>query len=264
MDLAKNTGMRWEIENMENSLIYLEHISKSFGAVKALDDVSIRFGHNEIVGLLGDNGAGKSTLIKIMSGVERPTKGRIYIEGKQQEIKTPSDAIRLGIETVHQSFGGLVDVLSIERNLFLGREPIKRKMGGALAPLNFKRMEEETNTFLEKIGIQIPSIKSTIGTLSGGQRQSVAIARGLYFGAKVLMLDEPTAPLGVKECAALLDTIKELRNHLTVILISHNLEHIYKVADRAVVLYQGRKIKDAPLKDLERCQLESLMSGYES
>ncbi len=238
----------------------LDGITKTFGALTALSNVSLTLGSGEILGLVGDNGAGKSTLVKILSGIHPPTRGSIFINEERVSIRNPSDAISLGIETVQQSFGGLVNLMSIERNVFMGREPIKRILGGVLRMIDEARMQAETRELLDKIGITISSTKREIGYLSGGQRQAVAIARGIYFNAKLLILDEPTAALGVKETNTLLGIIGDLKKYLSVILIDHNLDHIFRIADHIVVLYQGRKVGDKSVGATDKQEIEMLMS----
>jgi simple sugar transport system ATP-binding protein len=213
------------------------NISKRFGRVQALKNVDFEVGKNEIVGLMGDNGAGKSTLIKILSGVCLPSDGEIYLEGKRIHFRSPADSRSAGIETVYQDMA-LVDLMSISRNFFLGREPHK-----SFELLDKKRMNEECYKCIKEIGIRVRSPDEPISILSGGERQSVSIGRALYFKAKLLILDEPTAALSIREYTYLLNRIKSLKKlGVSVIHIAHNVYHVYEVADRFVILDKGVKI----------------------
>lgn len=216
-------------------------ISKRFGAVQALNRVDFSIYPGEIVGLIGDNGAGKSTLIKILSGVILPDEGAIFYCGQRVEIKSPRDSHELGIETIYQD-AALVDTMSIMRNIFLGRERMK-----FLGFLDKKYMRERSVEVLEKsIGISgIISPEQVVRNLSGGQKQSVAIARAVHFKKKILLLDEPTSALSVKETQKVLDYMLRLRDEdVSCVFVTHNLYHVYQVADRFVILNRGKKIKD--------------------
>ncbi|MBC7109135.1 MAG: sugar ABC transporter ATP-binding protein [Methanomassiliicoccales archaeon] len=223
-----------------NVLVYMENISKSFGPVRALKGVDFFVKHSEIVGLLGDNGAGKSTLIKILTGVIPPDTGSIYFEGKKINFNSPAEARRMGIETVYQE-AGVVELLSVARNFFLGRE-IVRKLGF----LDYRRMYIECEKVLRNIGVQIHSPNMPAGVLSGGERQAINIGRAMYFKAKLLVLDEPTTALSVKETERILDFIQQVRDRtgVSIIFVTHNISHVYRVADRFVILDRGRKIAD--------------------
>ncbi|MCL5986988.1 MAG: ATP-binding cassette domain-containing protein [Actinobacteria bacterium] len=222
-------------------ILELKQITKKFGGVVALDKVDFELYENEIVGLVGDNGAGKSTLIKIISGVYSPDSGEIYFEGKKVEIHSPKDAIELGIETIYQDLA-LFDNLSASSNIFAGREIIAGGLGKIFGWLNQGKMDKEAKLLVENFGIEIPNPKEEVRKLSGGQRQSVAISRSIKWGKKILIMDEPTAALGVKESGKLLDLIKNLINKVRgMIVISHNIEHIIGIADRAIVLRKGQR-----------------------
>lgn len=215
------------------------NISKRFGKVQALKGVNFDVDYNEIVGLLGDNGAGKSTLIKILTGVFPPDTGEIYFEGKKVFFGSPREAQRLGIEAVYQE-ATLVDVMSIARNFFLGREPTR---WGFL--LDKRRMNRESIEILSQIGVKIRSPRREVSVLSGGERQSICIGRALYFQAKLVIFDEPTAALSVKETEYVLNYIRSLKEKgLSVVVISHNIYHVYDIADRFVILDHGSKIGD--------------------
>jgi simple sugar transport system ATP-binding protein len=225
-------------------LIRMEHIDKFYGRVQALDDVTFVVGEREIVGLLGDNGAGKSTLIKILSGAEPVTSGQIYVGGERAQIRSTTDAIRYGIETIYQD-SALVTQLSIARNLFLGREPVRPPR--FLGRLDQEQMNGVARDLLRKVGIE-KSIPPTtpIGSLSGGERQAVAIARAMHFESDLIILDEPTNNLGVAETQGVLNFVRGARNSgHSCIFIAHNIHHVFQVVDRIVVLRQGRVVADA-------------------
>jgi len=228
---------------MAEELVRMDHVSKFYGRVQALDDVSITINRNEIVGLLGDNGAGKSTLIKILSGVVPLTKGDIYIRGDKVSIGHTNDAIAHSIETIYQD-SALVNQLSIARNLFLGREPTK----GAriFNRLDKKFMEEQAQRLMREVGItkNIPA-STPISALSGGERQAVAIARAMYFESDLIILDEPTNNLGVAETQGVLRFVRSARDSgHSCIFIAHNIHHVFQVVDRIVVLRRGKVVAD--------------------
>jgi simple sugar transport system ATP-binding protein len=223
-------------------LINMVNISKSFGKVQALKNVNFAVNYSEVVGLLGDNGAGKSTLLKILVGFYKPDKGEIYFEGEKVSFSSPLEARLRGIEIVYQDFA-LVNLMSIARNFFLAREPIRK-----LGPFQFldkERMNKESERVLKEIGVNIRSTEETVSYLSGGERQAVTIGRALFFGVKLLALDEPTANLSIKEASKVLDIIEQAKNQgISVIFITHNVYHVYPVADRFVVLDHGIKIAE--------------------
>lgn len=221
-------------------LVKLVNIHKWFGRVSALEGVDLSADYNEIVGLVGDNGAGKSTLIKILSGVYSPDKGEIRWEGKKINFSSPKNAIKLGIETIHQE-AALVDKMNIMRNIFIGREPVIRF--GPMGWLNMKKMASESMRALEGVALYLRSPQALVEELSGGQRQGVAIARAMYFKTKLLVLDEPTNNLSVKESKRILRSVTELKEQgISSIFITHNLYHVYPIADRIVVLSHGKKV----------------------
>ena len=226
------------------ALLATEKISKTFGPVLALDGVDFQVHTGEVVGLVGDNGAGKSTLIKVLSGIHSPDDGRLLFEGKPVSIAHPHDATALGIATVYQDLA-LCDNLDVVANLFLGREKIGTGAAVAVRQLDEVSMEHRAGELLETLAVTIPSLRSEVGTLSGGQRQQVAVARSLRGQPKVVLLDEPTAALGVPQTRQVLALIKRLREQgLGVVVISHNLENVFEVADRVFVLRLGRKAGD--------------------
>lgn len=218
-------------------LLRMTNISKYFGRIQALSKVNFEVDYKEIVGLLGDNGAGKSTLVKIITGVHQPDEGEIYFEGKKVRIRSPRDAQRLGIEAVYQE-ATLVNVMNIARNFFLGREPTKWGFF-----LDKRKMNKESVETLARIGVNICSPRREVSLLSGGERQSICIGRALYFQAKLVIFDEPTAALSVKETEYVLQYIRSLKERgISVVVITHNIYHIYDIADRFVILDRGRKI----------------------
>jgi simple sugar transport system ATP-binding protein len=225
---------------MENrDLVNMVNIHKWFGSLHALKGVNFTVGRKEVVGLVGDNGAGKSTLIKILSGYYKPNYGEIWFEGRKVNFNSPREARRLGIETVYQD-QALAPHLSVARNVFLGRE-ITKSMGF----VNAKKIKKESMEALKRIGLDLRSADLPINFLSGGERQGVALARALHFGAKLIILDEPTAALSIKESQKVLEFVKSVRDEgLSVIFVTHNLYHVYPIADRFVVLSRGEKVAD--------------------
>jgi ABC-type sugar transport system ATPase subunit len=226
------------------ALLELTGVSKQYGGVRALEDVDARFEEGEVVAVVGDNGAGKSTLIKVIAGAIEPTKGEIRWRGEPVAISGPEAARELGIETVFQDLA-LVPDFNAAENLFFGRE--LRRWGF----LQHRRMREETHRILERLSINLPNPRTPIRYLSGGQRQSIAIGRALAWGKGLVILDEPTAALGVQESAKVLELIARLRQEGTaVIMISHNMSHVLEVADRVIVMRRGSKVADMPTSGL--------------
>ncbi|MCF1710984.1 ATP-binding cassette domain-containing protein [Tabrizicola sp. J26] len=227
----------------EAPLVEMRNIQKYYGRVHALRDVNLRIKRGEIVGLLGDNGAGKSTLIKVLSGAVPYTSGQIFINGQEVNLRSTNDAIAAGIETIYQD-SALIPQLSIARNLFLGRE--LRKGPGFMDRLDLDRMNEVAASLLKRVGIskKIPPT-TAIGSLSGGERQAVAIARAMYFDSDLIILDEPTNNLGVAETQGVLRFVREARDtgH-SCIFIAHNIHHVFQVVDRMVVMRRGAVVAD--------------------
>lgn len=228
---------------MGETLISMENISKNYGPVRALEDVSLTVKRGEVVGLLGDNGAGKSTLIKILSGAVPASSGDIRIKGKIVDMRGTTDAIDNGIETIYQD-SALVTQLSIARNLFLGREPVTGPK--LLGRLDNKKMEQVASELLREVGISKNIPPSTpIGSLSGGERQAVAIARAMYFESDLIILDEPTNNLGVAETQGVLQFVRNARESgHSCIFIAHNIHHVFQVVDRIVVMRRGTVVAD--------------------
>ncbi|TPK81031.1 sugar ABC transporter ATP-binding protein [Mesorhizobium sp. B2-4-13] len=235
-------------------VLEMSNISKSFGAVTALVDVSIKLRQGEVLALVGDNGAGKSTLIKILSGFHQPDTGTIVSQGKEVRFASPRNARAQGIETVYQDLA-LIGDLSVFHNMFLGREYHKRFFG--LNLLDNRKMREQAQLYLDTLGISIPSVNSTVDLLSGGQRQCIAVARSIYSSPKILVLDEPLAALGVRESAHVLGLIQNLRQQrqVSVILIVHNYNQIFEVCDRINFLHSGEVALDASTADTSEEEL---------
>jgi simple sugar transport system ATP-binding protein len=249
------------VNGTRDSLLEVRGISKYFGSVIALNDVSMSVRPGEVTCLLGDNGAGKSTLIKTLSGVHKPDRGEYVFEGERREFTSPREALELGIATVYQDLA-MIPLLSIWRNFFLGSEPTKG--WGPLRRYDVEFAKRTTRDELAKMGIDIRDPEQPVGTLSGGERQSLAIARAVYFGAKVLILDEPTAALGVKQAGVVLRYIVQARQRgVGVIFISHNPHHAYPVGNHFVILRRGQVYGEFTKDQLGRDQLVQLMAGGE-
>lgn len=243
--------------------VEMRGIHKWFGGVHALKGVDFHVHRGEVVGLIGDNGAGKSTLIKILSGVFPPDKGEILIEGRRVRFRSPKDAKEYGIETVYQELA-LVDNLDVPANIFLGREPALVGGRGLFALLHKGRMLREARALLERLKVNIGDLTSLAGELSGGQRQTVAIARALYTEPKLLIMDEPTAALAVQETRKVLDLVRKLKERdIGVVFISHTLQEVFAVADRIVILRKGEKVGDLPAAALTVDEAVKLMVGGE-
>jgi D-xylose transport system ATP-binding protein len=219
-------------------ILSVEHVSKSFGAVEALKDISLSINAGEVVALLGDNGAGKSTLVKIIAGTMQPDTGSLLFEGRPVVIDSPATAKQLGIETVYQDLS-ICPNMDVVANFFMGRELYRNVLG--LKLLRERAMREETERTLRDIGTQIPSVFTTMEHLSGGQRQAVELCRFVHWGGKLVLLDEPFAALGVRQTHRGLELIEQVRARgVAVVVITHNMLHAFQVADRIIVLRQGR------------------------
>lgn len=242
-------------------LLRVERVSKRFGNVTALEDVSMEVEAGKVTCLLGDNGAGKSTLIGILSGVHQPTSGRLLVDGREAVFGSPREALEAGIATVHQDLA-LIPLMSIWRNFFLGLEPTRGF--GPFRRIDVKRCREIARENLAAMGIEVRDPDQPVGTLSGGERQSVAISRAIYFGARVLILDEPTAALGVKQAGVVLRYIAKARDRgVGVVFITHNPHHAYAVGDRFVVLKRGRVDAEYDRASVRVEDLVRRMSGGE-
>jgi D-xylose transport system ATP-binding protein len=234
-------------------IVEMRGISKHFGGVRALSDARLDVYAGEVHALVGDNAAGKSTLIKILSGAVPRDEGTIKFEDRKVEIDSPRAAKHLGIETVYQDLA-LADNLDVASNIFLGRE---LKLKGGLKPfLDLRLMEEESRRLLARLKISIPSIRQKVRSMSGGQRQSIAIARSVYFNAKVVILDEPTAALGVEETRKVHDLVREMRSHgLAVLMTSHNINHVFDNSDRITVMKTGRVVGSRRIEETSKDEI---------
>jgi ABC-type sugar transport system ATPase subunit len=239
-------------------ILELKGVSKTFGHVQALREVDFQLLPGEVMALVGDNGAGKSTLIKVISGAHQPTAGEIYVDGKLMHIPNPRAATDLGIATVYQDLA-LVDQRSVAANLFLGREPRRGIV------VDRKRMYAEAEQVIGKLHIRIPSVHALVGSLSGGQRQAVAIGRTMAQNSRIVILDEPTAALGVEQQQFVLDLVRQLKEHgYSIIIISHNLLHVFSVADRITVLRGGRHVGVRSKVETSSDEIIKLIVGAET
>ena len=240
-------------------LLELRRVSKLFGSMVALTDMSIRVMPGEVHCLLGDNGAGKSTLIKILSGVHGASSGELRVDGRPVAFASPRDAVRHGIATVFQDLA-TIPLMSIARNFFVGREPVQG--WGPFRRLRWQHMNDVACAEIAKVGIHVRSPTQAVGTLSGGERQCLAIARAVYFGARVLILDEPTSALGVHQASLVLRIVAQARARgLGVVLITHNVHHAFPVADVFTVLNRGRSLGTFRKHEVTREQVLDMMAG---
>lgn len=247
---------------MSAPILELRNLSKSFGPVHAVKSVSLEAHPGEVIGLIGDNGAGKSTLTRMIAGAIKPDQGDIIVGGTTQHFETAQDARRAGIETVFQTLA-LVPGLDIVENIFLGRELLVRRAAGRLSrTMDVSEMRRRVEDGYQRFGLNLPDMRTKVAALSGGQRQVVAIARAVLWGSGVVVLDEPTAALGVKQTELVLSFIERLRSHkVAVIFISHNMQHVMRVTDRVCVLRLGRKVFDGAVSKLSGTDLVALMTG---
>jgi len=244
-------------------IIETRGITKRFGGLTAVDNVSMGVNAGEVVAILGDNGAGKSTLIKMISGVHKPDEGTILLDGKPMRLESPMDALANGIETIYQDLA-LAENLNVSSNIFLGREKTKRSMG-VFNVLDHEYMLKESKSVLDRLEIEIPSLKNTIRTLSGGQRQAVAISRSIYWQAKVLIMDEPTAALGIAEQKKVLDLVKSLKTQgIGIIIISHQMYDVFEVADRIMVMRRGQNVATRLVSETTADEIVGLIVGSET
>lgn len=243
-------------------VLELRSVSKSYGPVRALQGVSFSVEAGEVVGLVGDNGAGKSTLISVVSGAAKPDRGSILVDGREHAFESAVQAREAGIETVFQALA-LAPTLDIVENVYLGREVLRSGvLGRGLKWIDKAAMRREVEAGFQKLGLTLPPLTTKVAALSGGQRQAVAIARAVLWGSRIVMLDEPTAALGVKQTEVVLAFVERLKRHgVAVIFISHNMQHVLRVADRVLVLRLGRKAFDGRRESLSGPQLVGLMTG---
>lgn len=239
----------------DNKILEAKSINKRYGGVIAVDNIDMYLRKKEILGIVGDNGAGKSTLIGILAGAIKGDSGDIFIEGKKVEINEPADAKKLGIETVYQHLG-LIDELNVPANIFLGREITNKGF------LNEKLMLKKSSELLDKMGIKISDLKRDAKYFSGGQKQAISLSRSVYWGKKIVILDEPTAALGVKESKKILDLIIKLKGHgLSAIVISHNLQHIFNIVDRIMVIRRGKKVGEREVHETDADEIVKMITG---
>jgi ABC-type sugar transport system ATPase subunit len=247
---------------MSEPVLQVRGLTKRFGGLTAVDHVDMELHPGEVVGLLGDNGAGKSTLIKMISGVYHPDEGQILFQGREVRLGSPMNALELGIETLYQDLA-LAENLNVYSNIFLGRERTKPFLG-FIQVLDHDVMHQESTKVLKRLEIEIPSLKSQIKNLSGGQRQAVAISRSIYWNARLLIMDEPTAALGVAEQRKVLGLVRVLREQsIPVIVISHQMYDIFSVTDRLVVMRRGKKVAERITKDTTPDEVVGLITGAE-
>ena len=240
-------------------LLEAKGITKYFGTITALENVDLKVHSGECLGVVGDNGAGKSTLMKVLSGLYKPSSGSLHFQGKEQVLESPRDSQILGLEMVYQDLA-LAGNLPIGENIFLGREPTKNL--GFLKFLDFNKIKELTNAHLDKLKINVKSADQKVEELSGGQRQAVAIARSTAFNAKVVIMDEPTAALAIKEVGKVLDLINGLKKTgVGVIVISHRMDDIFTVCDRVMALFQGTNFAEAELNNTSRDEVIGWIMG---
>jgi ABC-type sugar transport system ATPase subunit len=245
---------------MEN-LLRIQNLTKRFGGLTAVNSVSLDVNIGEVIGLLGDNGAGKSTLIKMVSGVYQPDEGEIFFNGQKVEFTSPRAARDMGIETIYQDLA-LAENLDVGANIFLGREILRSYLGGFIKTVDRTKMREEAVKALDRLNIRLPSLTQQVLNLSGGQRQAVAIARSIYWNAKMMIMDEPTAALGVSEQRKVLRLVKTLCDKgVPVIIISHNMQDVFAVATRIIVLRRGKKVGERMTNQTTPDEIVSLMVG---
>jgi ABC-type sugar transport system ATPase subunit len=243
-------------------LLSVEHISKNYGAVEALKDVSFQVQRGEVVGLVGDNGAGKSTLVKCIAGVLRPSEGEIHLEGTRHEFASPADALAAGVETVYQDLA-LVEMFDLTANLFLGRELVRPGPLSRFGFLRKKEMEVAARDAVAQLPARFPDLDAPIDNMSGGQRQVVAISKAAFWGRRLLLLDEPTAALGVQESAGVLEMISHTaaRGDMAMLVIAHNLAHVFSVCTRVLVLRRGSLVADLDAKATTAEEIVAYITG---
>ena len=242
-------------------LYEVRNVSKSYGSVVALSDVSLKIHAGEVIGLVGDNGAGKSTLVKVLSGAHQPSEGKVILDGEERSWSSPRAALEAGVETLYQD-SGLAPHLSVSSNVFLGRERYVKGILGKLGFLAKKEMDLIAHENLERVGIAVPQSNRAVSQLSGGQRQAVAIGRAVSWASKVIILDEPTNHLGARQAGEVLSVIKAAKERgLGVLFISHTLPHVLQVTDRIVVLRLGKIVADAPTSTFDAESLLGTITG---
>jgi ABC-type sugar transport system ATPase subunit len=249
------------MDSGNDALLKMDGISKHYGSVTAIQKVTLALNPGEVLGLVGDNGAGKSTLMKILSGAISADEGQIYLDGQEVKVENPQDARNLGIETIYQTFA-LVGNLPVYLNIFLGRYRVKKILGGLIKILDEKRMEKESWEILQNLKIHFNSVKEKVDHLSGGQRQAVAIGRALFFNPRIIIMDEPTSGLAVKEVEQIHDIIRDFKTKgVSIIFITHRLQSIFAVADRIMVLRGGQNAMDKRIPETTLEEVVRAMFG---
>ena len=247
------------MSNGSNVILEARNISKYFGTITALDNVQLTARQGECLGVVGDNGAGKSTLMKVLSGLYKPSLGSLFFNGKETTLESPRDSQKLGLEMVYQDLA-LAGNLPIGENIFLGREPIKNY--GFVKLLDYKKIKELSEAHLDKLKIHVKSSEQKVEELSGGQRQAIAIARATAFNSKIVIMDEPTAALAIKEVSKVLDLINNLKKiGVSVIIISHRMDDIFAVCDRVMALFQGTNFAESKLTETSRDEVIGWIMG---
>jgi ABC-type sugar transport system ATPase subunit len=246
-------------DELMSYVLEARNISKRFGEVQALHNITLQLEEREILALVGDNGAGKSTLIKILAGALQKDSGEIYLDGERVEIENPMHARKLGIEVVYQDLS-LIDYLNVFQNLFLARE--LHKGFAFMKVLDKKAMERQSIEKLDELGIRVQNTKTSVSKLSGGQRQSVAVAKAVMFGKKIIFLDEPTAALGVRESQHVLDIVRNLKAQgVSIIIITHNMEHAFAIADRFFVIRLGKMVGVKKRSETDIDEIVKMITG---
>jgi len=258
--LADQSGVN--TKTLSRPAIEAKDISHSFGAVQALVNANISVNAGEVKAIVGDNGAGKSTLLKILSGLVIPDNGDIFLDGEKVSFTSPVEALKSGIQTVYQDLA-LIDTMSATQNVFVGREELSSNwILKKLGIVNDRHMHQEAIKALSDLGIKIPSLNATVRSMSGGQRQCLAIARAMLFGHKVIILDEPTAALGVHESAQVLSVVDQLRSKgLAILIVSHNMQHVFKITDSITVMRLGVSVASRKTKDTNPEEIVGLITG---
>ncbi|MGA1314282.1 MAG: ATP-binding cassette domain-containing protein [Pelagibacteraceae bacterium] len=247
------------MSNGSSVILEARNISKYFGTITALDNVQLTARKGECLGVVGDNGAGKSTLMKVLSGLYKPSSGSLFFNGKEKTLESPRDSQKLGLEMVYQDLA-LAGNLPIGENIFLGREPIKNY--GFVKLLDYKKIKELSEAHLDKLKIHVKSSEQKVEELSGGQRQAIAIARATAFNSKIVIMDEPTAALAIKEVSKVLDLINNLKKiGVSVIIISHRMDDIFAVCDRVMALFQGTNFAESKLSETSRDEVIGWIMG---
>ena len=247
------------MSSSKNIVLEAKNISKYFGTITALENVNLTVRQGECLGVVGDNGAGKSTFMKVLSGLYKPSIGSLFFDGKKETLNSPKDSQNLGLEMVYQDLA-LAGNLPIGENIFLGREPTKKF--GFLKLLDYKKIKELSEAHLDKLKIHVKSAEQKVEELSGGQRQAIAIARATAFNSKIVIMDEPTAALAIKEVGKVLDLINSLkRMGVSVIIISHRMDDIFAVCDRVMALFQGTNFAESELSKTTRDEVIGWIMG---